>query len=101
MLKTRTREVLYEKFRTEKLLARRATRNINEEQTRQLLKGTSLRKHVFWVLGVCVALTVIRDRPWIVIIYHLITYLNIIRLSFTIVCLSRGWKILYSPLPVY
>ncbi|CCM00652.1 uncharacterized protein FIBRA_02690 [Fibroporia radiculosa] len=37
MLKIRTREVLYEKFRTEKLLARRATRNISEVETRKLL----------------------------------------------------------------
>ncbi|KAI0917260.1 hypothetical protein AcV5_007775 [Taiwanofungus camphoratus] len=37
MLKIRTKEVLYEKFRTEKLLARRATRNISEDETRKLL----------------------------------------------------------------
>ncbi|KAI0076354.1 hypothetical protein K474DRAFT_1598255 [Panus rudis PR-1116 ss-1] len=48
MLKIRTKEVLYEKFRTEKLLARRATQNISEEQTRQILEGaflTSLLSH--------------------------------------------------------
>jgi septin family protein len=39
VLKTHTREVLYEKFRTEKLLARRATRKIGEEQTKKLLEG--------------------------------------------------------------
>lgn len=39
MLKIRTREVLYEKFRTEKLLAKRATRNIGETETRKLLEG--------------------------------------------------------------
>ncbi|TFY53429.1 hypothetical protein EVJ58_g9458 [Rhodofomes roseus] len=42
MLKIRTNEVLYEKFRTEKLLARRATANISEHETRKLLKGASL-----------------------------------------------------------
>ena len=40
MLKIRTKEVLYEKFRTEKLLARRATANIGEAETRRLLEGT-------------------------------------------------------------
>ncbi|KAI9058282.1 hypothetical protein FKP32DRAFT_1582289 [Trametes sanguinea] len=39
MLKIRTKEVLYEKYRTEKLLARRATRNISEDETRKLLEG--------------------------------------------------------------
>ena len=39
MLKTHTREVLYEKFRTDKLLARRATQKIGEEQTKKLLEG--------------------------------------------------------------
>ncbi|KAG8745844.1 hypothetical protein FRC10_006871 [Ceratobasidium sp. 414] len=38
-LKTQTREVLYEKFRTEKLLARRATQNITPEQRSRLMKG--------------------------------------------------------------
>ncbi|CAE6458287.1 unnamed protein product [Rhizoctonia solani] len=38
-LKTHTREVLYERFRTEKLLARRATANITPEQRSRLLKG--------------------------------------------------------------
>src|SRR6266404_1048064 len=42
VLKTHTREVLYEKFRTEKLLARRATRKIGEEQTKKLLQGESI-----------------------------------------------------------
>lgn len=40
MLKIRTKEVLYEKYRTEKLLARRATANISEHETRKLLQGT-------------------------------------------------------------
>ena len=39
LLKIRTKEVLYEKYRTEKLLARRATRNIGEDETRRLLEG--------------------------------------------------------------
>ncbi|QRV77659.1 Septin-9 [Ceratobasidium sp. AG-Ba] len=38
-LKTHTREVLYEKYRTEKLLARRATQNITPEQRSRLMKG--------------------------------------------------------------
>lgn len=42
MLKIRTKEVLYEKFRTEKLLARRATRNIGEDETKRLLEGLAL-----------------------------------------------------------
>ncbi|KAI9456159.1 septin family protein [Russula earlei] len=42
VLKTHTREVLYEQFRTEKLLARRATRKIGEEQTKKLLEGVSI-----------------------------------------------------------
>jgi septin family protein len=41
MLKIRTKEVLYEKYRTEKLLARRATRNITEEDTQKLMEGTA------------------------------------------------------------
>ncbi|KAJ2990165.1 hypothetical protein NUW54_g8556 [Trametes sanguinea] len=42
MLKIRTKEVLYEKYRTEKLLARRATRNISEDETRKLLEDLGL-----------------------------------------------------------
>ncbi|CAL1712596.1 unnamed protein product [Somion occarium] len=42
MLKIRTKEVLYEKFRTEKLLARRATQNIGEQETRRLLEDLGL-----------------------------------------------------------
>ncbi|KAG8780718.1 hypothetical protein FRC12_022646 [Ceratobasidium sp. 428] len=38
-LKVHTREVLYERFRTEKLLARRATQNITPEQRSRLMKG--------------------------------------------------------------
>lgn len=40
VLKTHTKEVLYEKYRTEKLLARRATRNISEDERQRLLEGT-------------------------------------------------------------
>ncbi|KAJ3547898.1 hypothetical protein NMY22_g1470 [Coprinellus aureogranulatus] len=39
LLKIRTKEVLYEKYRTEKLLARRATAQISEEQRQRLLEG--------------------------------------------------------------
>ena len=39
VLKTRTREVLYEKYRTEKLLAWRATRTIDQEETKRMLEG--------------------------------------------------------------
>ena len=39
MLKIRTKEVLYERYRTEKLLARRATKNISEDQARKMLAG--------------------------------------------------------------
>lgn len=39
MLKTRTREVLYEQYRTEKLLAWRATRNVDQEETQRMLDG--------------------------------------------------------------
>ncbi|GBE85009.1 predicted protein [Sparassis crispa] len=42
MLKIRTKEVLYEKYRTEKLLARRATKNISESETRKLLEDLGL-----------------------------------------------------------
>ncbi|KAH9922835.1 uncharacterized protein BXZ73DRAFT_104066 [Epithele typhae] len=42
MLKIRTKEVLYEKYRTEKLLARRATRNISEDETKRLLEDLGL-----------------------------------------------------------
>ncbi|KAH7906014.1 Septin-domain-containing protein [Hygrophoropsis aurantiaca] len=41
-LKVHTREVLYEKYRTEKLLARRATRNIGPEETKRLLEDLGL-----------------------------------------------------------
>lgn len=39
LLKIRTKEVLYEKYRTEKLLARRATANISHDQRQRLLEG--------------------------------------------------------------
>lgn len=39
VLKTHTREVLYEKYRTEKLLAWRATRTIDQEETKRMLEG--------------------------------------------------------------
>lgn len=42
VLKTTTKEVLYEKYRTEKLLARRATRNISEEDRKRLLEEMGL-----------------------------------------------------------
>ncbi|TFK52435.1 septin family protein [Heliocybe sulcata] len=42
VLKVQTREVLYEKYRTEKLLARRATRNISETETKRLLEDLGL-----------------------------------------------------------
>lgn len=45
MLKIRTREVLYERYRTEKLLARRATRNISEDETRRMFAGPFLLHH--------------------------------------------------------
>lgn len=39
VLKLNTKEVLYEKYRTEKLLARRATRNISDEDRKRLLES--------------------------------------------------------------
>ncbi|KAF9029812.1 hypothetical protein BDZ89DRAFT_1091724 [Hymenopellis radicata] len=39
VLKTHTKEVLYEKYRTEKLLARRATRQITEDERTKLMEG--------------------------------------------------------------
>jgi len=42
ILKTHTKEVLYEKYRTEKLLARRATRNISDEERQRLLEDLGL-----------------------------------------------------------
>ncbi|KAF8195430.1 septin family protein [Pholiota molesta] len=42
LLKTHTKEVLYEKYRTEKLLARRATSHISAEETERLLEGLGL-----------------------------------------------------------
>jgi septin family protein len=39
ILKTHTKEVLYEKYRTEKLLARRATANITDDERQRLLEG--------------------------------------------------------------
>ena len=41
-LKINTREVLYERYRTEKLLARRATRNIGGEERKRLLQDLGL-----------------------------------------------------------
>ncbi|KAH7099582.1 Septin-domain-containing protein [Auriculariales sp. MPI-PUGE-AT-0066] len=41
-LKATTRDVLYEQFRTEKLLARRATRNINDEDRKRLLEDLGI-----------------------------------------------------------
>jgi len=42
VLKTHTKEVLYEKYRTEKLLARRATRQISDDQRQRLLEDLGL-----------------------------------------------------------
>ncbi|KAF7298964.1 Septin family p-loop GTPase [Mycena indigotica] len=42
VLKNHTKEVLYEKYRTEKLLARRATANITEEERQRLLEELGL-----------------------------------------------------------
>ncbi|KAF5360630.1 hypothetical protein D9756_004902 [Leucocoprinus leucothites] len=42
LLKVHTREVLYEKYRTEKLLARRATRQISEEERKRLLEDLGM-----------------------------------------------------------
>ncbi|KZT23446.1 septin family protein [Neolentinus lepideus HHB14362 ss-1] len=42
VLKIHTREVLYEKYRTDKLLARRATHNISETETKRLLEDLGL-----------------------------------------------------------
>ncbi|KAF8645184.1 hypothetical protein AX16_008011 [Volvariella volvacea WC 439] len=42
LLKTRTKEVLYEKYRTEKLLARRATQQINDNDRQRLLEDLGL-----------------------------------------------------------
>lgn len=42
LLKNRTKEVLYEKYRTEKLLARRATAQISDEQRQRLLEDLGL-----------------------------------------------------------
>lgn len=47
VLKTHTREVLYEKFRTEKLLARRATSNISDAERLRLLEGMCLTVFIF------------------------------------------------------
>lgn len=41
-LKVNTREVLYEKYRTERLLARRATRGFNDEDRKRLLEDLGL-----------------------------------------------------------
>jgi len=42
LLKTHTKEVLYENYRTEKLLARRATRQISEEERQRLFEDLGL-----------------------------------------------------------
>jgi len=42
VLKTRTREVLYEKYRTEKLLTWRATRTIDQEETKRMLEALQI-----------------------------------------------------------
>ena len=48
MLKIRTREVLYERYRTEKLLARRATRNISQDETRRMFAGAPIPQLSSW-----------------------------------------------------
>lgn len=45
-LKVRTREVLYEKFRTEKLLAWRSTRRIDPVETNKILEGALKVKQI-------------------------------------------------------
>ncbi|ESK87155.1 septin family p-loop gtpase [Moniliophthora roreri MCA 2997] len=42
VLKTHTKEVLYEKYRTEKLLARRATRQITDDERHRLLEDLGI-----------------------------------------------------------
>ncbi|KAJ7288300.1 septin family protein [Mycena rebaudengoi] len=42
VLKNHTKEVLYEKYRTEKLLARRATAHITDDERQRLLEGLSV-----------------------------------------------------------
>jgi len=42
LLKIHTKEVLYENYRTEKLLARRATRQISEEERQRLFEDLGL-----------------------------------------------------------
>ncbi|TFK40802.1 septin family protein [Crucibulum laeve] len=42
LLKVRTKEVLYEKYRTQKLLARRATQHISEDERQRLLEDLGL-----------------------------------------------------------
>lgn len=42
MLKIRTKEVLYENYRTEKLIERRETKRITEADAKKLLEGTFL-----------------------------------------------------------
>jgi septin family protein len=47
VLKTHTKEVLYEKYRTEKLLARRATRNISDDERQRLLEGALIFLYIY------------------------------------------------------
>jgi hypothetical protein len=42
LLKTHTKEILYEKYRTEKLLARRATRHITDDDRKRFLEDLGL-----------------------------------------------------------
>ncbi|KAF8798961.1 septin family protein [Phlegmacium glaucopus] len=46
LLKIHTKEVLYENYRTEKLLARRATRQISEEERQRLFEGQFLHSDI-------------------------------------------------------
>ena len=68
LLKIRTKEVLYEKYRTEKLLARRATRNISEDETRRLLEGASVQLR-WWTDVIRLTSGLLAYRPRTVIIF--------------------------------
>ncbi|KAF9267404.1 hypothetical protein L218DRAFT_995664 [Marasmius fiardii PR-910] len=71
VLKTHTKEVLYEKYRTEKLLARRATSQITDEERKRLLEGVF--SHV--ILPKARDLRKMRDRSR-VMISQLLVYLS-------------------------
>ena len=81
VLKTHTKEVLYEKYRTEKLLARRATRNISEDERQRLLEGML----VFFSLFPKFMLSQLRSR---IVIHGTGLFLGYHTLSFNIPCNS-------------